>query len=43
VSCVAGAQSPEQLRQNADWFAQALPAALWEALARQEKSLFEQT
>ena len=48
VSCVAGAQSPGQLRQNAAWFAQPLPAALWEALARgglveQEKSLFEQT
>jgi D-threo-aldose 1-dehydrogenase len=42
VSCVAGAQSPEQLRQNVDWFAQPLPAALWEALARQE-FLFEQT
>jgi D-threo-aldose 1-dehydrogenase len=37
VSCVAGAQSPEQLRQNVDWFAQPLPAALWEALSRQEK------
>ncbi len=34
VSCVAGAQNPGQLRQNAAWFAQPLPAALWEDLAR---------
>lgn len=34
VSCVAGAQSPAQLRQNAAWFAQPLPAGLWEELAR---------
>jgi len=34
VSCVAGAQSPAQLRQNAAWFAQPLPAALWQDLAR---------
>ena len=33
VSCVAGAQSPAQLRQNAAWFAQPLPAALWQDLA----------
>lgn len=34
VSCVAGAQSPAQLRQNAAWFAQPLPAALWDELVR---------
>ncbi|WP_093556637.1 aldo/keto reductase [Pseudoduganella namucuonensis] len=34
VSCVAGAQSPAQLRQNAAWFAQQLPAGLWRELAR---------
>ncbi|MTV36978.1 aldo/keto reductase [Duganella radicis] len=34
VSCIPGAQSPAQLRQNAAWFAQPLPAALWQALAR---------
>lgn len=34
VSCVAGAQSAGQLQQNAAWFAQPLPAALWEDLAR---------
>ena len=34
LSCVAGAQSPGQLQQNAAWFAQPLPAALWDDLAR---------
>lgn len=34
VSCVAGAHSAEQLRQNADWFAQPLPDGLWQELAR---------
>ncbi|MRV72604.1 aldo/keto reductase [Duganella sp. FT92W] len=34
VSCVAGAHSAPQLRQNAAWFAQPLPAALWRELAR---------
>jgi D-threo-aldose 1-dehydrogenase len=34
MSCIPGAQSPEQLRQNAAWFAQPLPAALWDELAR---------
>jgi D-threo-aldose 1-dehydrogenase len=34
VSCVAGAHSPEQLRQNAAWFAQALPEGLWQELVR---------
>lgn len=34
VSCVAGAHSPEQLRQNAAWFAQPLPDALWRELLR---------
>jgi D-threo-aldose 1-dehydrogenase len=34
VSCIPGAQSPAQLRQNAAWFAQPLPAALWQALAQ---------
>ena len=33
VSCIPGAQSVAQLRQNAQWFAQPLPAALWQALA----------
>jgi D-threo-aldose 1-dehydrogenase len=33
VSCVAGAHSAEQLRQNAAWFAQPVPAALWQELA----------
>ncbi|HEY0586971.1 MAG TPA: aldo/keto reductase [Pseudoduganella sp.] len=32
VSCVAGAHSPEQLRQNAAWFAQQLPHGLWQDL-----------
>src|SRR5471030_1507449 len=35
VSCIPGAQSPAQLRQNAEWFAQPLPAALWAALVQQ--------
>jgi D-threo-aldose 1-dehydrogenase len=50
VSCVAGAQSPGQLQQNAAWFAQPLPPALWEDLARSglvevnpTTILFEQT
>ena len=34
VSCIPGAQSVAQLRQNAQWFAQPLPAAVWDALAR---------
>ena len=34
VSCVAGAHSPEQLRQNAAWFAQELPDGLWQELVR---------
>lgn len=34
VSCVVGAQSPAQLRQNAAWSAQQLPAGLWQALRR---------
>lgn len=34
VACIPGAQSPAQLRQNAEWFAQSLPAALWEALSQ---------
>jgi D-threo-aldose 1-dehydrogenase len=33
VSCIPGAQSAVQLRQNAAWFACPLPAALWSALA----------
>ncbi|MFM0061085.1 aldo/keto reductase [Paraburkholderia phytofirmans] len=32
VSCVVGARSVEQLRQNVAWFEQALPAGLWQAL-----------
>ncbi|WBS05287.1 aldo/keto reductase [Pseudoduganella sp. SL102] len=35
VSCIPGAQSPAQLRQNAAWFAQAIPAGLWATLARE--------
>ncbi|MYM95495.1 aldo/keto reductase [Duganella vulcania] len=35
VSCIPGAQNPAQLRQNAEWFAQPLPAALWQALIEQ--------
>ena len=34
VSCIPGAQSAAQLRQNAAWFAQPLPAALWDLLVR---------
>jgi len=34
VSCVAGAHSAAQLRQNAAWFGQPLPAGLWQELAR---------
>jgi D-threo-aldose 1-dehydrogenase len=34
VSCIPGAQHSAQLRQNAHWFSQPLPAALWEALTR---------
>jgi D-threo-aldose 1-dehydrogenase len=34
VSCVAGAHSPEQLRQNSAWFAQQLPHKLWQDLVR---------
>jgi len=34
VCCVAGAHSPEQLRQNAAWFAQKLPDRLWQDLVR---------
>ncbi|MTW09971.1 aldo/keto reductase [Pseudoduganella eburnea] len=34
VSCVAGAHSPEQLRQNAAWFGQTLPEGLWQDLVR---------
>jgi D-threo-aldose 1-dehydrogenase len=33
VSCIPGAQSPAQLRQNAAWFAQPIPDTLWTALA----------
>jgi D-threo-aldose 1-dehydrogenase len=32
VSCIPGAQDIAQLRQNAHWFSQPIPAALWEAL-----------
>ena len=32
ASCIPGAQSIAQLRQNAQWFGQPLPAGLWEAL-----------
>ena len=34
VSIIPGAQHPMQLRQNAAWFSQPLPAAMWEALQR---------
>ncbi|TWI69737.1 D-threo-aldose 1-dehydrogenase [Pseudoduganella lurida] len=34
VSCIPGAQNPEQLRQNAAWFAAPIPADVWQALAR---------
>jgi D-threo-aldose 1-dehydrogenase len=32
VSCVAGAQSPDQLVQNVRWFETPIPAAFWQAL-----------
>jgi D-threo-aldose 1-dehydrogenase len=32
VSCIPGAQDVGQLRQNARWFSQPLPDALWDAL-----------
>ncbi|TDY23024.1 D-threo-aldose 1-dehydrogenase [Paraburkholderia sp. BL6665CI2N2] len=32
VSCVVGARSVEQLRQNVAWFEQTLPAGLWQEL-----------
>ncbi|PRY04088.1 aldo/keto reductase [Paraburkholderia sp. BL25I1N1] len=32
VSCVVGARSVEQLRQNVAWFEQTLPAGLWQKL-----------
>jgi D-threo-aldose 1-dehydrogenase len=32
VSCIPGAQNIDQLRRNAQWSAQPLPAALWAAL-----------
>jgi D-threo-aldose 1-dehydrogenase len=32
VSCIPGAQNIAQLRQNAHWFEQPLPASLWAAL-----------
>jgi D-threo-aldose 1-dehydrogenase len=34
VSCVAGAHNARQLRQNAAWFAQVVPAGLWRELAQ---------
>jgi len=34
VSCIPGAQHLAQLRQNAAWFGQPLPAGLWDALRR---------
>ncbi|WP_343732905.1 aldo/keto reductase [Duganella sp.] len=34
VSCIPGAHSVAQLRQNAAWFAQPLPDALWQTLAQ---------
>jgi D-threo-aldose 1-dehydrogenase len=34
VSCIPGAQSIAQLRQNAQWFGQPLPAELWTALRK---------
>lgn len=34
VSCVAGAHSAQQLRENAAWFAQPLPGELWQELVR---------
>lgn len=35
VSCIPGAQNVAQLRQNAAWFAQPLPADLWQVLSAQ--------
>ena len=32
VSCVAGAQGPQQLAQNVRWFETAIPAGFWTAL-----------
>ncbi|WP_440963491.1 aldo/keto reductase [Massilia sp. GER05] len=32
VSCIPGAQNIDQLRRNAHWFSQPLPAGLWTAL-----------
>jgi D-threo-aldose 1-dehydrogenase len=32
VSCIPGAEHPEQLRQNAAWFSQPIPGGLWDAL-----------
>jgi D-threo-aldose 1-dehydrogenase len=32
VSCIPGAQNIDQLRRNAHWFSQPLPAGLWAAL-----------
>lgn len=34
VSCIPGAQSAAQLRQNAAWLGQPIPPGLWPALAR---------
>jgi D-threo-aldose 1-dehydrogenase len=34
VSCIPGAQNSAQLQQNAHWFAQPLPAALWQEFKR---------
>lgn len=34
VSCIPGAHSVAQLRQNAAWFAQPLPDVLWQTLAQ---------
>lgn len=35
VSCIPGAQSAAQLAQNAAWFAQPVPSALWDVLQEQ--------
>ena len=35
VSCIPGAQSAGQLTQNAAWFTQPVPSALWDALKEQ--------
>jgi D-threo-aldose 1-dehydrogenase len=35
VSCILGVKSPAQLHQNAGWFAQPLPTAVWQALVEQ--------